>query len=808
MHRTGKIKLCLLAVLACSVAAAVVAGCGKDEHTHSFSDEWAFDSEAHWHPSSCGHDVKANKSAHAFDTVVVPPTASAGGYTLHICACGYSYTSDETGALPGETGDWRYNADGHWKAVYGEGTVQPEEHDFEDETIAPTCAAMGYTKHTCVCGYWYATDPTAPVAHTTDEEVWAHNETEHWQPCLVCGMKVNPAAHNVREYVTTPATCEDNGHADFICTDCGATLSGRDIPAGHRFADTFTGDEYEHWRPAVCEHEGEKADVEDHIFFGNSNVCAFCGKTVTPRIAYALSADKEYYIVTGIGSFQGTAVEIPAEFRGLPVREIAPRAFENEAIESVTIGNNVVKIGTKAFAGTAIESVTVGETVESVGQGAFRDCTSLTTATLNSAALATIPYDLFFGCSQLQTVSGSVKVKTVRAQAFYGCAALTGIDLSECTAVEFSAFGGCTLLNNVTSLAVLAAAEEYAFAGSGLAAAELPALREVPDKMFEGSASLTSVTLSAEIIGAEAFSGCTTLSTVSLTGTTTIGAKAFAGCTALDALELPETVVRVGAGAFEGSGLIAEEGGVKYAANIAVGLASGTAPALKEGTVGIADEAFMETAITEITLSDEVRFLGANAFRKCESLTAFTFKDGVRSIGANAFRESGLVNITVPATVQTVGENAFYDCMSLTTVSVSAKEIGRFAFSYTGVGRTLNSPIKVRPAGAKLATLTIGEGVENIGSNAFQYAPIGEVTLPASLKTVGQYAFAQTDLAAVTVPAAVTRIGAHAFYNTKLATATFTTQAGWTAGGAALNLATPANNATQLKAADIDWIRG
>ncbi len=811
MNKSGKFKLCLLACLALS-AAAMAVGCGE-AHTHIYSDAWAFDAEAHWHPSACSHDTKTNKSAHSFTDTVIPPSATSEGYTLHTCACGYSYTSDQKDALPAET-EYRYNEEGHWKPVLSEdGTPDVQPHECREETVNATCFSAGYTKHICECGYWYATDPTALLPHTVEEEVWEHSETAHWHPCLVCGAQVGTAAHGFDEEVTSP-TCTEAGYTKFTCIDCGYSYEGRQTPAGHTFSDTLTGDEFEHWRGATCDHAQERTDVAEHVLIGRSNVCSVCGQEVSPRLAYAASADGQYYIVTGIGCIRGTEVEIPATYREKPVKEIAARAFAGEEVTSVTVeGNNLEKVGVRAFANTQIAEADLG-TVSEIGQGAFYGCTLLQTASLGT--VTAIPAYLFEGCSSLKTVNGSVKWQTVGAQAFSGCTELTGADLSTVTEVGFAAFSGCAAFAPA-SLGALTSAEEYAFSGCGVTAVTLPAgLKQVPAYLFEGCEKLNTVIAFSAEIGASAFANCTALGSVTLSGTVTVGESAFAGCSALGALTLPESVIRVGVGAFEGTGLISSEGGVNYAANVLIGADSGTQMVnVKAGTVGIADEAFKDvsekgnTSLTSVTLEESVRFIGVSAFRGCKGLSAIEFKN-VKVIGANAFRASGLVSVTVPATVDTVGDNAFYDCEDLTTVDVNAKEIGKFAFSYTGVGRDLSHPVKQRPSYAKLAQVTLGQNVKTIGSNAFQYAPITQITLPAGLTEIGGYAFAQTDLASVTIPSSVTRIGEYAFYGSKLTSAVFQNKQNWKAGKNSLTLGSDTSCAAYLTEdyVDYEWVRG
>ena len=831
MRKIGKAKIGLLALSLLLVGVAAV-GCGKDNHTHDYSSAWAFDAEAHWHPSTCSHDAKTGKSVHSYEVTVVPPTAASAGYTLHACACGYSYTDAPTSSLPVE-GELRFDENGHWSPVL-EGEVDVQPHDFTPAVVEPTCSTFGYTKHACDCGYWYATDTTKPTGHTVGG-VLEYDETGHWYIARCCGAKVNHTSHNYSEVVTAAPTCDTAGEAHFACSDCGYVSSETvTIPAGHTYSDTLASDEYEHWRPATCGHE-ERTDVADHALIGRSNVCAVCGIVVSPRLAYALASGGEYYIVTGIGCWDSTDVTVPESYHNKPVREIAARAFIGEQLTSVTFeGNNlqfigadafagtqisevalpgsVQEIGTRAFANTAITALTLGESLQKLGNGVFKECALLETVTVNGS-LATLPAYTFQNCPALTsfTYSGETTLAHVGAQAFEDCVKLTTIDLSACERVDFAAFAGCVKFAPA-NLPKLTTTEDYAFAECGAENVAMPMLQSVAGYLFSYCEKLTSVTLSATSVGAYAFEGCTRLNAVTLTNTQLIGAGAFTGCSALGAIELPDSVIRVGAGAFSGTNasLTTTQDGIKYVSKVVVGYTSGTtAISLKADTVGIADGALRGIAASTVTFTDSVRFIGVDAFRGNTALTSATFSASVRYVGANSFRESGLVNVTVPATVLSVGDNAFYDCKSLTTVSVSAKQIGKFAFSYTGVGRDLDHPVKQRPDYVKLTSVTLGEGVEVIGSNAFQYGKITSVALPATLKEIGGYAFAQTDITQITIPAAVTAIGQYAFYESKITSATFTDAQNWKAGTGSLNLSDPAQNAAYLLDTykDYDWVK-
>ena len=85
----------------------------------------------------------------------------------------------------------------------------------------------------------------------------------------------------------------------------------------------------------------------------------------------------------------------------------------------------------------------------------------------------------------------------------------------------------------------------------------LTALRvnSIAVEAFSGCTSLTSVIIPSTVtdIGAEAFSGCTSLTSVTiLEGVPSIGAKAFSGCTSLTTVTIPSSVTTIYGEAFYG----------------------------------------------------------------------------------------------------------------------------------------------------------------------------------------------------------------------------------------------------------------
>lgn len=688
-------KLACLLLLLLSAFACTAMACG---HKHTYASEWKYDQTTHWHNATCNHSTTVSaRTAHEFTAQVVT-TCDGGGYTVYTCYCGYSYADNPDGAGHSYTAAWSFDTQSHWHAATCEHTglaVGKAAHEFTDTVVSP-CTVDGYTLHTCACGYSYKDTPTAAVGHHVFAEQWSHNATEHWHAatCAHTTEIKDKTAHNFHDTVV-PSTATEGGHTERVCEDC------------------------------------EYKTIADET---------------APLLTFAPSTDKKSYKVASVAADASGAVEIPAEYNGVPVTEIAA----------------------EAFAGRAITSLKIPGSVTALSVGMCKGCTQLQTVTIEGNMTA-IAASAFQGCTALQTVTLPTTVIEIGALAFKGCEKLATLSIASVQKIGLSAFNGCVLLN-IDLPATLREIDEYAFKGcAALDELTVPATVTVmKEQAFANCTELATLTVKAPLIGNAAFQGCAKLGTVTLQNVQVVGSNAFDGCTLLSTLALPESVTHVGAGAFDGTGLLSNDGGVKYACGVAMGYANNAVASvtLKAGTVGIAEGAFRENTTThtlgEVIFADTVRFISANAFRGCTSLTSVDLPSTLTTIGMGAFRGSGLTSVTIANTVKTVGDYAFFDCWSLTSADVSAEHIGDFAFS---ASVTAHTPQDDSHKTAALENLTLGEGVKTIGNAAFQYCKITQVTIPAS----------------------VTKIGQHAFYGcASLATVTFTATSGWKAGNTSL----------------------
>ena len=114
-----------------------------------------------------------------------------------------------------------------------------------------------------------------------------------------------------------------------------------------------------------------------------------------------------------------------------------------------------------------------------------------------------------------------------------------------------------------------------------------------------------------------------------------------------------------------------------------------------EGVVSISDEAFNGGQVRNITLPSTLKYIGNRAFYNCTNLVSVSIPAGVTEIGdqafaicqkleqvtfnakdsklvkigEGAFSECSLTSINVPYTVESIGKEAFMSCRSLATVN-------------------------------------------------------------------------------------------------------------------------------------------
>ena len=91
---------------------------------------------------------------------------------------------------------------------------------------------------------------------------------------------------------------------------------------------------------------------------------------------------------------------------------------------------------------------------------------------------------------------------------------------------------------------------------------------------------------------------------------------------------------------------------------------------------------FAGTALTRLVLPESVKEIGGEAFQDCHQLTNVEFNKGIQYIKDHAFKNSGLVSLELPEGIKEIGEWSFKGCKSLKTVQIplSVTTLGTGAF--------------------------------------------------------------------------------------------------------------------------------
>ena len=190
-------------------------------------------------------------------------------------------------------------------------------------------------------------------------------------------------------------------------------------------------------------------------------------------------------------------------------------------------------------------------------------------------------------------------------------------------------------------------------------------------------------------IGEKAFSGCVSLTSITIPNSvTSIGKTAFYECESLTSITIPNSVTSIGEGAFDSCSSL-------------------TSITIPNSVTSIGNSAFAWCdGLTSIIIPNSVTSIGDEAFAWCDGLTSITIPNSVTSIGKGTFEGcSSLTSITIPNSVTSIGDLAFYNCSSLTSITIpnSVKSIGKWAFFDC----------------SSLKSIKIPKALTNIGYHAF-----------------------------------------------------------------------------------------
>ena len=557
-----------------------------------------------------------------------------------------------------------------------------------------------------------------------------------------CG-KIPVCVHQYSDWEDGIApTCTSMGYQSRTCSICGNVEYLFLEETGHIAQEYIkTQSSHSYWC-AQC-----NVFVEELHNFQEDGSCMVCGYEADYSLGleYHMIGDGTSYRVSGIGSFQGTDLVIPAEYRGIPVTSIEISAFEYcSGLTEIVIPDSVTSIGDAAFRGcSGLASVTIGNGVTWIGNYAFYNCSGLTGELIIPNGMTSIGNYTFYGCSGL---TGELiipdSMTSIGDYTFYGCSGLTEIVIPDSvTSIGDYTFYGCSGLTGKLIIpdSVTSIGSSAFYKCSGLTEITIPdSVTSIARGAFRYCSGLTEMTIPfvntyfGAIFGAYVSEGHedyvpSSLKIVTITGGTSINDYAFRDCSGLTEITIPDSVTSIGSSAFEDC-----------------------------------------SGLTEITIPDSVTSIGYGAFSGCSGLTKITIPDGVTSIGISAFSGcSGLTEITIPDGVTSIGISALEGCSRLTKITipfvgaqnkgVEESHFGSIFGSAYSAGNDAYVPIS-------LETVIITGGT-SIGSYAFERCSgLTEITILDSVTSIGNHAFSGcSGLTEIFIPDSVTSIESNAF---------------------------------------------
>ena len=324
--------------------------------------------------AGAGTEEPGTDHVHTWTETVTAPDCAEGGYTTFTCACGESYTDNETRALGHDWADATCKDPRICKRCEAtEGKALG--HNYNSVVTEPTKTEQGYTTHTCTrCGDSY-----------------------------------------VDNYTNLDGVQYDPGTLLF-CTDGQALLYGENGKVSKTYTGWVTGSYYIYYTQEAPWYQDRlsirKAIIEDGIslkdiaawFHGCENL-----EEVKLGDGVKLIGDYAFY-----ECYKLKSVEIPAGVTG-----IGTYAFNGcDSLKSIRIPAGVTKLGMLAFSGciglTSVEFDKESQ-LTSMESFAFSNCSSLAAIHIPASVTSIGDYALS-GCHALAAITAAPENTVYQSQ--------------------------------------------------------------------------------------------------------------------------------------------------------------------------------------------------------------------------------------------------------------------------------------------------------------------------------------------------------------------------------------------------------
>lgn len=506
--------------------------------------------------------------------------------------------------------------------------------------------------------------------------------------------------------------------------------------------------------------------------------------------AFQVNQNGDYLVASYRG--EEKAVSIPSNYRGQAVSGVGSNAFYgNTTITSVIVPETILAIGADAFGYcTNLSEVHLPTSLLGISNNAFEYCLALTEIDLPSN-LTTIGNQAFQYCQSLERIVLPDAVVQIGSQVYMGCIAVDSIQIG--AGLKF--IGSAPFYGTMACSSLTVSADNTYFSTDGIGL-----YYRIDESVLEGE-SLTTYRYNGilyirgtneEMTEYEVQEGTETLGTYyaayvqgieriivpssvttdegfgyvgsgiqevfyPLDGNIQFGNGIFSNATSLTAFQLPRSLHYIPMWAFENTTSLTEV-------------------VLPEGILGLAEESFLKSGITKITLPSSLRFLceerddvdsqldaSAFVFSECvnlkeivfssdckievlpnyfataNGLESFTFPESVKHVGDAPFQNcTSLKKVVMNDTLESMGNQLFEGCTGLEEVRITRSENitqlkRRFCWGCTSLPE-IEIPENITQIGVQafynctsLKRIYLPEGLESVGSNGFTNCPLTDI---------------------------------------------------------------------------------
>lgn len=350
---------------------------------------------------------------------------------------------------------------------------------------------------------------------------------------------------------------------------------------------------------------------------------------------------------------------------GLTAIDVAAESESFASVDGVLYNKDMTKLILYPY-GKQETSYVIPDTVTEIAPNAMKQIIALEELTIG-AGLTAVDGNTFSGCASLSILNIPASVETIDLSVIREESALKEINVAEENAVYSSDNGilfnkdaselicypsakgsaGYAVPSTVTSIA------DYAFAGSKLYTVTIAdSVTSIGTGAFSSMENLTTAVIGSGVvsIGESAFSGDSALISIIINSAEMIEADAFAGCTSLSTIELPVNTAIIAPGVFDTCSSLAsikvDEDNESYAAFDGV-LFNKTVDTLIKYPSGKKASSYM--------MPDSVIVIEDNAFYNCTPLDDISFGTSFAGITGTPFSGStALLNYYVSVENQTL----------------------------------------------------------------------------------------------------------------------------------------------------------